>query len=230
LAGRRANTAGMCRPSGAWAAFHPRLDPHGLRRGLLPAGPPALCYNGRMQPMIVVRDSAVEDLPEINRIRCHPLVRPHQFRILSHDDQRWKQWIEGNARIGDLWLRSSTIVSEEQVIGYVTQILHFADRCIVADCGWNLEPAYWGRGIMRTALQVVLDRLFIEQNTSYVIADCFRNNTRCKRLLSKLHFSQIDVPAVERISIACRFRCLHWIERYRIDRDTWDRTAGDPAS
>jgi RimJ/RimL family protein N-acetyltransferase len=183
-----------------------------------------------MQPIIAVRDSAVEDLPAINRIRCHPLVRPHQFRILAHDDQRWTQWIEGNARIGDVWLRSSTIVSEEQVIGYVTQILHFEQRCVFADCGWNLEPAYWGQGIMRIALQAVLDRLFIEQNTSYVIADCFRNNTRCKRLLSKLHFSQIEVPVAERIWIACRMGCLHWIERYRIDCDTWNRTRENSVS
>ena len=181
-----------------------------------------------MQLTIVVRTSAVDDLPEINRIRLHPLVRPHQFGFLRDHDRIWKQWIEQNARVGDMWFRSSTIIGNERIIGYVNQTLYFAGQSQFAECGWNLDPDYWGRGIMKTALRMVLQRLFIEQNMSRVVADCFRDNTRCKRLLSKLHFSQYAVPMVERVRMAYQFRCLHWIERYSIDRGTWDRTRPSP--
>jgi len=74
-----------------------------------------------MQLTIVVRTSAVDDLPEINRIRLHPLVRPHQFGFLRDHDRIWKQWIEQNARVGDMWFRSSTIIGNERIIGYVNQ-------------------------------------------------------------------------------------------------------------
>jgi RimJ/RimL family protein N-acetyltransferase len=183
-----------------------------------------------MQPTIVVRISAIDDLPEINRIRLHPLVRAQQLGFLRDHDRNWKHWMEQNARVGDIWFRSSTIISDERIIGYVNQTLYFADQCSFAECGWNLDPAYWGRGIMRIALQVILQWLFAEQNMSCVIADCFRNNTRCKRLLSKLHFSPVELPFVERIRMAFHFRCLHWIERYRIDRGTWDRTPENAAT
>jgi RimJ/RimL family protein N-acetyltransferase len=182
-----------------------------------------------MQPTIVVRASAVDDLPEINRIRLHALVRPQQFGFLRDHDRIWKRWIEQNARVGDIWFRCSSIIGDERIIGYINQTLYFADQCSFAECGWNLDPDYWGRGVMKTALQIILHWLFDEQNMSYVIADCFRNNARCKRLLSRLHFSQVELPVVERIRMACRFRCLHWIERYCIDRSTWDRTRENAA-
>ena len=179
------------------------------------------CYNGGMQPRIVVRDSCLEDLQHLDRIRAHADVRPHQFRVLPSDASAWRRWIEINARVGDLWFRCSTIVGDQQVIGYVSQTLYFAGAEPYAECGWNLHPTHWGRGIMKVALREILQRLFTEQEMSYVTADCFSNNSRCKKLLSKLHFSRIDVPLIERIRMAYQHRCLHWIERYSIDRAAW---------
>jgi len=181
-------------------------------------------------PTIVVRDSALEDLPQFLRIRSHPAVRPHQFRVIHCFDDRWEKWIELNARAGDYWFRCSTIAENEHVIGYISQTLNFANDRPFADCGWNLHPNYWGRGIMKLALRRVLMELFTEQNLSYVIADCFSNNTRCKRLLSKLRFSQMKLPLGERIQLAYEHRCLHWIERYGIDRATWDSSRNDSFS
>jgi RimJ/RimL family protein N-acetyltransferase len=175
-----------------------------------------------MHLTIAVRDSSLADLPHIDRIRSHPLVRPHQFQISSNCVSSWEKWIELNARSGDFWFRCSTIVDDEQVIGYISQTLNFTRTCVFAECGWNLHPTYWGRGIMKLALGQILLRLFNEQKMSYVIADCFRSNTRCKRLLSNLHFSRVNVRWIERMRLAIDYRCLHWIERYRIDHGTWN--------
>jgi RimJ/RimL family protein N-acetyltransferase len=173
---------------------------------------------------IVVRDTSLDDLPHINRIRLHPSIRPHQFQVSTADLSTWEKWIELNKRAGDVWFRCSTILTDRGVIGYVAQTLNFAGSRPFAECGWNLHPDYWSRGIMKIALRAVLSSLFREQDMSYVTADCFRNNTRCKRLLRKLYFSRTNVPLTERMRMAYEYRCLHWIERYRIERETWSVT------
>jgi RimJ/RimL family protein N-acetyltransferase len=170
---------------------------------------------------LIVRDSILDDLPEVYRVRSHEMVRPHQYRIVPDPDKIWEQWIQQNARVGDHWFRVSTILYDQKVAGYVAQTITFTNQQPFADCGWNLAPDYWGRGIMRAALQVILQRLFTEDKMQYVIADCFRNNVRCKRLLSKLHFTQIGIPVFERVKTACQMRCLHWVERYCIDCGAW---------
>ena len=179
-----------------------------------------------MLSSICVRDSVLDDLTEIFRIRSHKLVRPYQYRIYGGQLEYWKYWIQHSERLGDERLRLSTILVDNEIVGYVAQLMKFEEQYSFADCGWTLAPDHWGKGIMTSALREVLQRLFVNDGMQFVIADCFRTNIRCKRLLCKLKFTLGKIPLVERVTSAYQRLSVQWVERYRLDRDVWSSLAG----
>jgi ribosomal-protein-alanine N-acetyltransferase len=169
-----------------------------------------------------IRDTVVDDLSEIFRIRTHELVRPHQYKIRAGDSiDAWRDRVSGDNRVGSALFKCVTIREDERIIGHVAQF-HY-ERARAVQCGWDLDPQYWGRGIMTEALGILFDQFCVNDGISYVLADCFRSNTRCKRVLQKLGFVQVGIPFHHRVFNACWERCLHWIERYRLDAETWNR-------
>src|SRR4051812_9078268 len=102
---------------------------------------------------ISIRDSTLDDLSEIFRIRNNPLVAPHQYRIREDDSmEAWLARLSGHNKTGNMTYRSSTILCEQQIAGHVSHIHYSMNDVPVCLCGWNLDPQYWGLGIMRTAL------------------------------------------------------------------------------
>lgn len=62
-----------------------------------------------------------------------------------------------------------------------------------AEIGYDLEPAYWGKGIMTEALQAMLTYGFKKMNLNRIQAIIDSENTRSMRLVQKLGFKKEGV-------------------------------------
>lgn len=74
----------------------------------------------------------------------------------------------------------------EDVIG--TVLLSNFRRAAIADLGYDLRPDYWGKGIMREALEKLLSFAFLELGLLRIQAYVRPENTASARLLEKLGF------------------------------------------
>ena len=57
-----------------------------------------------------------------------------------------------------------------------------------AEMGYDLAPAYWGRGIMREALQAIIQYGFDEMNLNRITVLVISYNDRSLRLVDRLGF------------------------------------------
>jgi RimJ/RimL family protein N-acetyltransferase len=166
---------------------------------------------------LVVRDTTLDDVPNLADICRHPLVRPHQFKLAPNLEDGFRHLLSVDRFHGGMEHRFSSIDCDQRLVGYITHGHYRFRGHGVARLGWNLDPEYWGRGIMSAALSILFDRCASEHETQFYIADCFRQNTRCKRVLAKLGFVPVRMPWFERIVTALSQECLHWIERFQFD-------------
>ncbi|WP_231756696.1 GNAT family N-acetyltransferase [Lignipirellula cremea] len=175
---------------------------------------------------INIRDTAAEDLDAILRIGNDALVAPHQYRqSLAGTRDKWCDFLAGKRDTKFVTFRCATILDGDTIIGNVSQWhINSNDRPIV-QCGWNLTPAYWGRGVMCLALTELFNRFFANDGVAHIYADCFRSNHRCIRVLEKLGFTPNGIPPHHRVIIAWSMRCLHWIRRFRLDSEMWQPSA-----
>jgi RimJ/RimL family protein N-acetyltransferase len=90
--------------------------------------------------------------------------------------------------------------------------------------GWNLHPDFWGRGIMRQALTLELDRLFDEPHNVSAVADCFHDNARCLRLLDRLSFTHQWIGPLDRLHLLSLSR--RHVKRFRMTREHWRHYRG----
>ena len=187
---------------------------------------------GHLRVNILIRDTTPDDLPEIFRIQTDPVVRVHQYRFGPNDSlERWTRLLAGHDCAEASRFRCSTIRLGSAIIGHVTHWHWCIDGLRACQCGWNLDPEYWGQGVMCAALSELFDTLFGVEGVQYVFADCFRNNRRCLRVMEKLGFVPNGIPPYQRLLLAWQMRCLRWILRFRLDAEAWrSRTAGDRAS
>lgn len=174
---------------------------------------------------IAVHDTTPGELEAIFRIRNDPLVLQQQYRVsLMGTVDDWRDRLAGNVDTGIYTFRSSTVLDGDTIVGHVSQAHMLSNDIPVVQCGWNLTPEYWGRGVMCVALTDLFNQFFTQDGVAHVFADCFRDNRRCIRLMEKLGFVPNGIPLHHRAMIACSSRCFRWIKRFRLDAATWGST------
>ena len=200
-----------------------RLSPRPGERCRYPARASVATVPTTLHQSIKLRLAIPNDLPTLGEIRRHPLVAPHQYRI------NYPMWLEIwlarlNADVSTThyeW-RTTTILFESKVVGYISEFRSFRKSTFSVHLGWNLHPDYWGRGVMTTALTEFVTTLLLssEQCTS-IVADCFDSNERCLRLLSRLGFAATPIGAIERFLTLVFRLCPHRILRHELNPLQW---------
>lgn len=90
---------------------------------------------------------------------------------LSHDD--WRAW-------------AITLVANDTAIGTVAA--HEERQGRVAEIGYSLVRAYWGTGLAREAVSLLIDYLFKIEGYRRIFADTDPDNAASNGLLSRLGF------------------------------------------
>ena len=171
---------------------------------------------------LTLKNTVGADLAELWAIHIHPEVAPHQYRI-----RKGVSLLDKILRLGELdsveGLILKTLRIESNIVGYILTVQADSGEIRVAQSGWSLHPRYWGNGIMTNAMTHHLRELFGEQNRTHVLADCFVNNHRCKRLLDRLGFVPWQYPISDRIFRMWFSRSLKWENRYGITKQFWGK-------
>ena len=176
----------------------------------------------RISMLVSVRDTTPDDLAAIFRIRNDPQVAPHQYQTSSMGTlDEWRDLIVGNIKAANGDFRCSTILDGATIVGHIVHLHIAADDAWTVECGWNLTPSYWGRGVMCLALTDLFNRFFGDDEVASVLSDCFRDNLRCIRVMEKLGFVRKRISLCDRAKLAYSTRCFRWIERFKLDADTW---------
>lgn len=175
---------------------------------------------------MIVRPTNESDIEPILRIKQEPHVARFQYHV---DIYRYRNLlsrvVHGNNKTGNITTRFSTLEQDGQVIGYVRHDHIGGPGVGLVYCAWNLTSDCWGQGIMNKALTQLFDEWIHTMEIQIVVADHFRSNLRCQRLLDRLQFESIGIPLMERVANACQQLCLHWIVRRRLNADTWKRVS-----
>ena len=80
---------------------------------------------------------------------------------------------------------------------------------------------------MKLSLTYLLNEWILGTEVQHVLADHFRGNKRCKRLLDNLAFIFLEIPVLERLTTAYQQRSLKWVMRRRMDAITWKRISSE---
>lgn len=158
-------------------------------------------------------------------IKKEPAVAVQQYRFndIAYADAL-KQLLLSNDNTGSVEMRYSSIELGGKLVGYVCHTHYTANVTGFVECSWNLASDYQGRGIMYAALSQLLDDWILKCGLEYVVADHFRKNSRCKRLLDRLGFATVPISIEERVANTFQMKCLQWIVRRRLDSKTWKTT------
>jgi RimJ/RimL family protein N-acetyltransferase len=118
-------------------------------------------------------------------------------------------------------IRWTTIWLSDQIIGHVDERHLRIGRAKVALCGWNLHPDFWGLGVMPEALSRIIAARFLTQEVASFSADCFDDNFRCIKMLSKLGFTQTQLGRWERLRLAFAHSCWRPLTRFTFSEAQW---------
>jgi len=172
--------------------------------------------------MMIVRDTIDGDIDPIFALRRHPLVLAQQFHpTLDDTPDNWRMWLAGKNLVNCFVFRCTTILLDNQVVGHISQRGSQLHGITTFNIGFNLLPAYWGRGLMSNALLSVIPELFADHSAEHIVAACFRGNHRSKRLITSLGFQPFHVPVAHRVYIAYKMACLRWIHFRYLDSERW---------
>jgi RimJ/RimL family protein N-acetyltransferase len=166
---------------------------------------------------MIVRDAVSDDLESIIAIQQNPLVMQHQYRLDPIAYRRLlAQTLNGESKSAIVSSHYSVLEDDEHVVGYVHHIHWDYDTIPLVQCGWNLAPDYWGRGLMYHALTELIVG-FRSSGVRHVFADYFYGNARCARLLKKLGFVYQSIPLTDRVVDAWKMKCWRLVIRNRLD-------------
>jgi Acetyltransferase (GNAT) domain len=175
---------------------------------------------------VSVRDSTTDDVATMMLICCNPLVQANQFKVGLGTEAGFRQILDKTLPSGRIENRLASIEVDGAMVGYIIHSHYRYGQLNVARLGWNLHPNYWGRGIMPQGLAQLFERCVRVDETHFFSADCFRQNTRCKRVLSKLGFKPVPIPLFDRVCIALGQSCLKWIERFELEASKFKSDSG----
>jgi len=164
-----------------------------------------------------------DDLAEIVRIEAHPLVRANQYSSGASTTADWDRMIfQGGFAALYKNFAIAVILVDGRTVGWIGRWLERSRGQNIANFGWNLDPDYWGRGIMPIVMSRNLNSLFADPKYDEARIECFHDNARCIRVLEKIGCESESIGRLDRALRMFRSRCLRWLVRYRMTRAMWE--------
>lgn len=170
---------------------------------------------------IQLRPTVDSDLPMIFKIVGNPSVAPFQYPLKSTTFDDWCEEYEQSKKSSFYRVEHLTILYDGQPAGTLLSNFRKEQDYEFVYAGWNLDPAFWGKGIMTLALAQSFGEFLDSDETRIVIADCFPTNERCLRLLDRLGFQRSSITLWERIRTAYTLGAFRWTWRFVLSQDRW---------
>lgn len=170
---------------------------------------------------IQILTTVPENIDAIFRIESHPLVQAQQYPLGDLNSvEKYRTRLFGTDNRGGF--SHGTIWIDGRIAGSITRVYRPYCGRVRVHYGWNLDPEFWGRGIMPTALKEDFAGQFRNPQIGEAEIDCFHDNRRCIRVLQKLGCRPTFINPLERVCKMLEYRCGRWIIRHRLTRRRWN--------
>jgi len=116
-------------------------------------------------------------------------------------------------------LKRSELGAREAPIGILTLSLEWNPQ-LSGYIGFEIDPAYWGRGYATEAAAAVLKMSFEELGVARVTADCFAANHASIRVMEKIGMRR-SMSWMDSISLRITYGELRSVVRHQVRRDEW---------
>lgn len=129
------------------------------------------------------------DLAFLAEVRNCPEVAKQLFSPDLIGDATQQEWIRSQSASDSrrLWILESVAAEAGARIGYC-QLMNIDRFNASAECGLNLHPHYWGRGLGEASWRCLMTYSFVELNLRRLWLSVFGFNERAIRLYQKLRF------------------------------------------
>jgi ribosomal-protein-alanine N-acetyltransferase len=139
---------------------------------------------------LTLRQVVINDEQEIFTLRSDSEINKYLDRQISDtiDDARnFINKINENSRKNDSLYWAITLSNKTVLVGTIC-LFGFSDKNGKCEIGYELLPNFQGQGIMREAVEKVIDYAFNTINVEEIEAYLHRDNQRSIKLLEKLSF------------------------------------------
>ena len=174
--------------------------------------------------VVELRDTTAEDARLIHDLRCDPRLRGMQYAPswFERPDTIYKLLYQEPA-LPYNGLLSSTIIADGTFVGDILEFYRTTRKKRTVTLSWNIVPEQWGKGIAPAALKLLLDERFSIDSKLRFRACCFSSNSRCIRVMQKLHFKPGNLTMYERILHFCCSMGKHRVLCFGLTFNEWKR-------
>jgi ribosomal-protein-alanine N-acetyltransferase len=152
---------------------------------------------------LMLRRLIPEDRRTIFLLRSDKQVSMFINRTITNSETEATAFIEkirSNDDLGVAFYWAICLDADPELIGTVC-LWNFSEDKKQAELGYEMFPAFQGRGLMSEAINAVLDYGFKDCGLTAIEAYTHRDNIRSKKLLSKFRFQYLpDKPDADNIN------------------------------
>ena len=141
---------------------------------------------------LILRCLELSDDQQLFKLRSNKTVNKYIVRPIQKDIKEIRAFIsEINTGINNNEMIDWVITLKESpnLIGSIC-FWNFSNNKTVAEIGYELDPAFQGKGIMSEALKKIIDFGFQEIELDAIEAYTHKNNNNSTKLLQKYNFKQ----------------------------------------
>ena len=117
--------------------------------------------------------------------------------------------------------KPSTTAAENSLVGVLTLSLDW-NPVLLANIGFEIHPAHWGRGYATEAAFAALQMSFDELGVASVMADCFAANQASIRVMEKIGM-QRSRSWIDSIALRVAYGEMRPVVRHQVRRDEWQQ-------
>jgi ribosomal-protein-alanine N-acetyltransferase len=140
-----------------------------------------------------LRRLAITDEHEILALRTNPEINKYLNRPLSHtleDARNFINKVNENIDKNDSLYWAITLNNLDILIGTIC-LFGFTDEYTACEIGYELSTSYQGQGIMKEAVEKVIDYAIHTLKVQKIVACLHRDNQPSIKLLEKLTFREV---------------------------------------
>jgi ribosomal-protein-alanine N-acetyltransferase len=148
---------------------------------------------------LILRCLEVSDDQQLFKLRSSKIVNKYIVRPIQKDIKEIRAFINKiiDGINNDEWIYwVITLKENPKLIGTICY-WNFSSKKTVAEIGYELDPAFQGKGIMSEVLKKIIEFGFQEIELDAIEAYTHKNNNNSTKLLQKYNFKQ-DVERVDK--------------------------------
>ena len=153
---------------------------------------------------LTLRQLSINDQQDIFALRSDPEINKYLDREPSktvEDVINFINKITDNIKNNNSIYWVITLTKTETFVGTIC-LFNFSNEKNSCEIGYELMTSFQGQGIMKEAIELVIDYVFQALKFQNIVAFTHRNNQRSTKLLTKCNFIKLEEPDKENPDLA----------------------------